>query len=331
MAQPMDSSNIHFLAGDVLKNSGDDRVKEYRRKWRENPVEQRLERFPIHLDIESTSICNLQCPFCASTYEKYTYGIMDFDLFRQIIDEGSEKGLCSIKLNFRGEPLLQPRIAEMVAYAKQKKIVDVFFNTNATLLTAEISEKLISSGLDRLIVSFEGVTSKVYEQNRVGATFSSVVENVRNLVKLRRNLGSATPLLRLQTVAVDKSPVYLDQYREFWQDWADEMTCVDRRDELADYSECPSAGWVCPDPWRRLLITWDGQILTCPLVNRALDSYTWEGLGRVSETNIEAAWHSNAMDKVRRAHCRGVAHTIEPCCFCSYRGSELTKRLVEEP
>jgi len=325
------SSNITFLTTDAFSNASDERVKEYRRKWRENPVQHHLERFPIHLDIESTSICNLKCIFCASTYECYTYGTMSFDLFRQIIDEGSIKGLCSIKLNFRGEPLLQPKIAEMVAYAKRRGILDVFFNTNATLLTEDIGKKLIMGGLDRLIVSFEGVTPEVYERNRVGATFNTVVDNIRNFVRLRRSLGSATPVVRLQTVAVDESPDYLERYREFWHDWADEMTCVDRRDELADYSDCSSAGWECPDPWRRLLITWDGQILTCPLVNRALNSYQWQGLGHIGETTIEAAWHSASMETIRNAHCTGTAHTIEPCRCCSYRGSELSKRLLEEP
>lgn len=324
--------NVRILSDDVFAIDRDVRLTEYRRKWRDNPIEHVVERFPIHLDIESTSICNLKCPFCAGTHERYDYGFMDFDLFRAIIDEGSQKGIYSIKLNFRGEPLMHPRIADMVAHAKQRGIVDVFFNTNATNLTVEIGEKLIRAGLDRLIVSFEGFTPEVYEQNRVGACFEAVVENVRNFVRLKRRLGVRVPLLRLQTVAIDSSPEYIEQYKVFWGEWADEITCIDLRDELKDYSSVSGRGWECPYPWRRLCITWDGVILTCPFVNRSRDSYSWQGFGRIGETTIEAVWCGAAMEELRRAHRNGITHEIEPCSLCSYRGTELCKNdRADEP
>lgn len=317
--------NVRVLTGDLFAIDRDERLTEYRLKWRENPGNHIVERFPIHLDIESTSVCNLKCPFCAGTHERYDHGYMDFDLFRTIIDEAAGKGLYSIKLNFRGEPLLHPRIADMVAYAKQCGIVDVFFNTNATYLTEEVGEKLIRAGLDRLIVSFEGVTAEVYQQNRVGAHFEEVVENIRNFVRLKRRLGAETPLLRLQTVAIDDVPDYIERYKEFWDEWADEITCIDLRDEQKDYSTVSAADWVCPYPWRRLCITWDGVILTCPFVNRSLDSYSWQGFGRVGETTIEEVWRGVAMGELRRAHRTGTSHEIEPCRYCSYRGTELAK------
>lgn len=322
--------NVRVLTDDVFATDRDERLLEYRRKWRDNPVLHVVDRFPIHLDVESTSICNLKCPFCAGTHERYDYGYMDFELFRAIIDEGSRKGLCSIKLNFRGEPLMHPHIAEMVDYAKRNGIIDVFFNTNATFLTEEIGEKLIRAGLDRLIVSFEGVTPEVYEKNRVGARFDVVVENIRNFVRLKQRLGSRSPLLRLQTVAIDETSEYIKQYKEFWGEWADEITCIDLRDEQKDYSAVSGASWECPYPWRRLCITWDGVILTCPFVNRSLDAYSWQGFGKIGETTIEEAWCGTAMEELRKSHCSSRSHEVEPCRYCSYRGTELAKRNQED-
>lgn len=322
--------NVRILTDDVFAAARDEHLKEYRRKWRESCANHVVESFPIHLDVESTSVCNLKCPFCAGTHERYNYGYMDFDLFSVIIDEGSGKGLCSIKLNFRGEPLMHPRIVDMVAYAKQRGIIDVFFNTNATFLTEEIGEKLIRAGLDRLIVSFEGVTPEVYERNRVGAQFNAVVENVRNFVRLKRRLGAKAPLLRLQTVAIDDTPGYIERYKEFWGEWADEITCIDLRDEQKDYSTISGAEWECPYPWRRLCITWDGVILTCPFVNRSLDAYSWQGFGKVGETTIAEAWHGTQMTQLRRAHQTSASHEVEPCRYCSYRGTELAKANRED-
>jgi Predicted Fe-S oxidoreductases len=320
-----DNSNIKLLAGNVFSKSTNKRLQEYRQKWKNNPTGHIVERFPIHLDIESTSICNLKCPFCAGTYEKYPYGSMPFDLYKKIIDEGSEKGLYSIKLNFRGEPLLHPQIAEFVAYAKQKGIIDVFFNTNATKLTEDIGEKLIKAGLDRLIVSFEGYTKDVYERNRVGASFDTVVENVRNFSRLRKKLNSSKPAIRLQTVAISTDESYLRLYREFWDKYADEITCIDMRDETADYSGLSVGDWECPYPWLRLCITWDGTVLTCPFMNRSADKYAWKGFGNAGTVSLESIWTSDAMNNIRDSHRQGASGKIEPCKCCSYRGTELSK------
>lgn len=320
-----ENPNLKILAGNSFENVINEKIKEYRLKWRENPIEHIVGRFPIHLDIESTSVCNLKCPFCATTHERYSAGYMSMELFKRIIDEGSEKGLYSVKLNFRGEPLLHPKISRFVSYAKKKGIVDVFFNTNATLLTDEAAKGLIDSGLDRLIVSFEGYSKELYEKNRVGAKFEHVVSNIHNFFNLRRRFNSTKPLLRLQTVDITTEKSYLERYREFWRDYADEITCIDLRDEVRDYTKLIGKKWECPYLWRRLCITWDGEVYTCPFINRAIKKYNWWGFGSVKDISIQEIWNSKTMKKMRQAHIKGLSHSIEPCKYCSYRGTELLK------
>ncbi len=324
--EEIQNPNIKILQGDSFKELSDRRIKEYRSKWKLNPSNHIVDTFPIHLDIESTSVCNLKCTFCASSIEKYSYGYMPMERYRRIIDEGAEKGLYSVKLNFRGEPLLHRNIIEMVSYAKKKGIVDVFFNTNATKLTEEIGTRLIESGLDRLIVSFEGYSPDIYEANRVGAVFENVVNNVRNFSLLRKKFNSKTPILRLQTVVISRDADYLDKYRAFWEEYADEITGIDMRDEAAVYSELDSTGWECSYPWRRLCITWDGNVLTCPFTNKADNKYEWEGLGAVDDRRIEDMWRGDEMARIRESHIKCDSHRIDPCRFCSYRGTELAKR-----
>jgi len=322
-----ENPNMRIIAGDSFAAAQHDaRLGEYRRKWRDNPPSRTVERFPIHLDIESTSICNLKCPFCAGTNETYSYGIMNFELFRKIVDEGAEKGLYSIKLNFRGEPLIHPGIAGMIAYAKEKGIVDVFFNTNATLLNEASGKALIEASLDRLIVSFEGYSKVVYERNRVGACFEDVVDNIRKFVVQKKTLGASRPVLRLQTVNISGDSGYLNRYREFWGEYPDEITCIDLRDEEGDYSCLEPGGWQCPYPWLRLCITWDGTALTCPFMNRGEGAYTWKGFGNIRETSIEEIWHSPDMERIRASQTAGTSHHLEPCRFCSYRGTEILKQ-----
>jgi len=318
--------NIRVLAGDSFKQMDSGRVREYRLRWSKNPETHESGEFPIHLDVESTSVCNLKCRFCATAKEKYPPGYMSAEMFRRIIDEGGEKGLCSVKLNFRGEPLLHSGITDFIKYAKKKGVIDVFFNTNATMLTEETGRKLIDAGLDRLIVSFEGYDKKVYESNRIGADFDRVVSNVRNFVGLKRRMKSAGPVLRLQTVELADMPGYLEKYRKFWSGYADEITCIDLRDEGADFSGLEDGKWECPYLWRRLCITWDGDIYTCPFVNKSPDAYEWPGFGNVKNVSIGSVWSGTAMGDIRKAHTGGVSHRVEPCKRCSYRGTEITKK-----
>ena len=125
MVQIQANANFH-TAGErtVFDARQDEQFKEYRRRWHENPTNFIVDGFPIHLDIESTNACNLRCPFCATTFGNWgphRKGLMDLSLFKKVIDEGVENGLCSIKLSLRGEPMLHPQLYEMVRYAKEMK------------------------------------------------------------------------------------------------------------------------------------------------------------------------------------------------------------------
>lgn len=168
------NANFHTATKRTVFDARKDKeFLEYRRRWYEFPTNFIVGGFPIHLDIETTNVCNLRCPFCATTFKNwgpYKRGFLDLSLFERIIDEGADNGLCSVKLSLRGEPLLHPDIAEMVAYAKKRDIIDIYFNTNGMLLTEEISKELIDAGLDIISVSFEGYAKDVYEKYKVAQT-----------------------------------------------------------------------------------------------------------------------------------------------------------------
>ena len=91
---------------------------EYRRKWSEIPKNMEVTKFPIHLDIETTSYCNLLCVMCPRTImvkEKTGYledVELPMELYKRIIDEGAQNGLCSVKLQYLGEPLADSKIVE---------------------------------------------------------------------------------------------------------------------------------------------------------------------------------------------------------------------------
>lgn len=329
MAGSVANANFHSATPiSVFAGRKDDpRFREYRRAWTENPATFTVRDFPIHLDIESTGVCNLRCPFCATTTKNWgpdTPGYMTLDLFRRIIDEGAEHNLCSIKLSFRGEPMLHQQLPEMVAYAKRKDILDVYFNTNGTMLTERAVYALIDAGLDRISISFEGLDKQTYEAYRVGAKYEKVIENVHRLRKIRDSLGSDHPRIRVQTVLLPELRKIFPQYVEFWRTVADEVAYLDaRREGPADDHRGLVADWACPFLWQRMTILWDGTLLPCLM--HGVSDFQLLALGNVKEVSIEEMWLSERAAMYRNLHQNGQSHMLEACDRCSYRASELEK------
>lgn len=328
MVENRANTNFHIATDKtVFDVRNDERFLEYRRRWREYPSKFIVGSFPVHLDIEASARCNLRCPFCATTSGNWgpkKRGLMEMPLFRRIIDEGAENGLCSIKLSLRGESLLHPDFAEMIAYARKKGIIDVYFNTNATLLDEDKINQLIDAGLDRISISFEGTTKEVYEKYRVGAEYEAVVENVKDLRRIRDKRSLSYPQIRVQTLLFPELENTFSQYVKFWEKIADEVAYIDARKEGPDDNhQGLIADWACPFLWLRMAILWDGTLLPCSMWG--VSDFKPMSLGNVKEVSIREKWDSEAVSNYRRLHRLGQAHKLPTCDQCAYRGKELEK------
>jgi len=211
----------------------------YRLNWREIPrkaIESKLSHDflnvlkspPQCVDIELCSICDLACPFCyrqhLATPDKY----INKDLAYRIIDQCADLGVPSIKLNWRGEPLMHKYIPEFIHYAKKKGILEVSINTNATHLTSEMSKNLIEAGLDVMIYSFDGGTRKTYNKMRVGRfqknEFNNVYNNIRNFYKIRQKLKSAFPFTKIQMILTKDTYNEQDSFHKLFNKCVDNVS-----------------------------------------------------------------------------------------------------------
>ncbi len=317
------NANFHIIGGKSILNRNDPVFREYRSKWEEWPRNFHTGEFPLHLDVEASSVCNLRCEFCETNYDKVgtKYGYMEFDVFKKVIDEGSENGLYAIKLNSgaRGEPLLHKNIVKMVEYAKKKRIIDVYMNTNAVLLTRDIGRKLIDAGLDRISISFEGTEPEIYEKYRVGAKFEKVRRNILEFIELRNSLNSGTKI-RMQTVATPEIQACIKEYGEYWSRLVDEVAFIDFKDYGAKRKDLVS-DWACPYIWQRMMITWEGTISVC-----GFDYTDNHKLGNVKKDSIVEAWKGEKMEHIRKLHRAGKSHEIPLCNGCPFRTTEILKR-----
>ena len=146
-------------------------------------------RTPFILYIDPCDTCNFRCKFCPTgnrdlmkNTKGRMHGPMDFEVFRGLIDSLADfdDPIRVVRLYKEGEPLLHPRFADMVAYAKASpRVLRVDTTSNAALLTPERSRAILDAGLDRLNISVEGMTAAQYRDfSGAGLDFGRFVENI---------------------------------------------------------------------------------------------------------------------------------------------------------
>lgn len=278
--------------------------------WHLAPKRQVVTRFPLHVDLESASTCNMNCPMCYRDMMKNT-GQMDFNLFCRLIDECAANDLYSVRLSWRGETLTHPRITEMIAYAAAR-IPNVSFLTNAFYLDEKICACLVENRVSYVAVSFDGI-GDVYEKIRAPAKFADSMARLRLLRTVREAAGSLLPQIRTCTIwpAISHDP---EAYQRTMREGADYMVknpYINFKGQMT-----LKQGFVCQYPWERIVVGWDGQGQCCTGWN-AEDI----ALGDARQVSIREMWLSPRQDEVRRMHRLGRRMEI-PCCSQCRHGSK---------
>ena len=236
-------------------NNLKERYISYRKQWRGNAkfaIDNELidEKFnssdlkPLCIDIETASVCDLACPHCYRQFIATPDKIMSKDLAFKIIDQASKLSVPSMKFNWRGEPLLNPALPEIIDYAKKNGVLETIINTNATKLNLEMSKKIIDSGLDLMIYSFDGGSKKSYEKMRPGRfkknNFDEIYNNILNFSKLKKETQSIFPRTKIQMVLTDDTFKEQDEYFSLFKDIVDDVSVkqyTERGGKLKDVSE----------------------------------------------------------------------------------------------
>ncbi|MFA5144802.1 MAG: radical SAM/SPASM domain-containing protein [Candidatus Omnitrophota bacterium] len=153
---------------------------------------------PLVVMIEPTNSCNLGCVMCCNKTMVRERSYMPLELYKKIIDSNSGF-IRQLELYLVGEPLLHPQLPEMISYAGRAGIWTRIF-TNGTLLDEDNSKKLILSGLNVIVISFDGVVKEKYEEIKQGASYNSVLDNIGYFVGLRRSLKKTKPYVSINFI-----------------------------------------------------------------------------------------------------------------------------------
>ena len=150
---------------------------------------------PYWLAVDPTNFCQLQCPFCPTGAGRGVRdkAVLTLAHFERFLDRVGPYVVHIDMMNW-GEPTLNKELPGMISAAKRHGI-EVKVDSNLNDLSEAMAEGLVRSGLDVLSVSIDGASQETYEKYRVNGKLDSVLDNVRRMVKKKKELGSQTPLL----------------------------------------------------------------------------------------------------------------------------------------
>jgi radical SAM protein with 4Fe4S-binding SPASM domain len=182
-----------------------------------------VRHYPIKLIIDSGNICQLKCPLCPTGQNKNTRNkcFLELDNFKKIIDEAGEY-LYGVDLYNWGEPFLNKDIFNMIEYA-QKNNIKVQLSSNLNRFPDDYAEKLVKSGLEKLILSIDGASQESYSKYRVGGDFEKVINNIKKIANAKIKLKTKTPEIIWQFLVNKYNEMEIEQATKIAKE-----ICVDK-------------------------------------------------------------------------------------------------------
>ncbi|MCB0476943.1 MAG: SPASM domain-containing protein [Crocinitomicaceae bacterium] len=292
---------------------------------------------PFSISIEPTTACNLGCPECPSGLKKFTRptGKLQLEMNRKIIDELKDD-LLYITYYFQGEPFINRNFLDMVRYANENKIYTAT-STNAHFLSPEACEEIIDSGLNKLIISLDGLDQKTYETYRIGGELNKVIEGMQNLFHSIQKRGKG-PHVIVQFLVFKSNEHQIPELKK----WMKQFPGFELKLKSAQFYEFEDGNVLMPENekysrykkigekfkidntlenscwrlWSSCVFTWDGKLVPC-----CFDKDAEHIAGDLSIENFDQIWQGSTLNEFRKTVFTDRSE-IEICKNCS-EGSKV--------
>ena len=248
---------------------------------------------PFAFRIESAAKCNLRCPLCSTTYRKFNAGdvsMMTLGLFRTILKKIGKRAL-RITFYMEGEPMMNPRLFEMIELCARYRHIFTSFSTNLTLMRESLLDPLFRSRIDWISVSLDGFRQETYETYRVNGRVQDVLDGIRMILTSRRRNRLRYPYIQVNMIDFFHiSAQERDELKKFCSAHkVDEFrTRPDQFGLMGHYDATtvrkpPSK---CHWPWISMSIDCDGSVYPCPIAFEQRMSY-----GNLATTSLDEIWN----------------------------------------
>jgi radical SAM protein with 4Fe4S-binding SPASM domain len=151
----------------------------------------KLNGFPDVIRIEPVGICNFKCIHCPTGTQPNQRRLLKANQFSKIVSQFNDRRFIPrvVVLYHAGEPLLNKKISDYVHILKEIGVTKVHIVTNGSLLTKQVSEKLIMAGLDEIHISFDGESADENNIIRKNGDFYKDAANLKEFYRLYKEIG----------------------------------------------------------------------------------------------------------------------------------------------
>jgi radical SAM protein with 4Fe4S-binding SPASM domain len=252
---------------------------------------------------------------------------MDIELFNKIIAELSP-GLYNINLYFQGEPLLHPGFSSFIRNSGKIRTV---ISTNGHFLSVENCEKIISSGLGKLIISLDGFDQATYSAYRINGCVETVKEGIRNISEARKK-GKSSLKIEIQMLINKLNERQIPGMRKLaaaynatlklksmqlsgvnsFSSWLPSEGRFSRyRLRDGEYRIKSSLPHSCARLWFNPVVTWDGMVIPC-----CFDKDADHIMGDLNQESFKEIWNGTKFRLFRRVLLADRS-AIEICRNCT--------------
>lgn len=286
---------------------------------------------PFVVFVDPASACNFQCKFCPTGHRPMIadtgryQGAMKYDVFTKVVDDLAEfsKPIKVLRMYKDGEPFLNKRLADMIAYAKKADYIEyIDTTTNGTFLTPERTAPVIEAGLDRINISVDGMTNEQYKQfTGFDFDFPAFVKNVKWLYE---NKGQMEIAIKIpgELITEDQRKEFFDTFgnycdRIFVENFApcwpefDIEAHTGVKIEKGIYQQDVTPTDTCPYIFYGYSVNADGLVSSC-----FLDWGRKLVIGDVRQQSMKEIWNSDKMNALRLQHLEGRRCENGVCGSC---------------
>lgn len=284
--------------------------------------------FPRVVNLVLTNLCNLKCVMCPYHSPLYpdlsgymsTRRYMSEETFERVAREAAANGSW-LKMGQLEEVFMHPKLLTFVKKAQELGVPYMHITTNGTLLNAERSTALLTSGLTSINVSIDAVTAETYKKVR-GWNLDKLVKNVEELLAIRAATGSKTQIfiaMILQDEAVHEEAAFI----EFWRGRGADGVVVYQlsehhhgenyfKDKYFKHTP-PGERHACQSVWQEVYVYPEGEVSTCCTTMILVPQKGLISMGNVNDRTLSEIWSGPEYSGLRR---RLLTNDIENDIAC---------------
>ena len=267
------------------------------------------------ITIETTNICPARCQICPREQFNQKLGIMDFGLFKKIINDAAQYNVKSIDTAGFGEPFADKLFFKRCEYIRQKlPKAEIYVSSTCFLMTPDMYDNVIKY-IDILKISIYGATEGTYEKCHGGSLkFEKTISNTLGFLEKIKELEKKPYTIGLMTIT-DDNKHELQDWVKFWEPKLDEIYVWKphnwagaRNYRTVDYKKVMSCGRPFNGP---LYIHIDGTVSMC-----CFDFNKQLVIGDIKKQTIYEILHSDSFQKLKKAHEEKnfKGYLCEKCC-----------------